>query len=136
MKPNSAIKKPLPSEWRGLDILALLKAANRTAVGKQTQRWYDAEAELVRLHNRREQISNDRVMASVIDQRIDDGQAATTQMAKTIADTPACNAVDIICKLVVSRRLDCGEETPGTQLTESAMLDLARFVKSAKRERS
>lgn len=129
-KLDSAVKLPIPDEWQGLNIPALLETANKTSVGKKTKRWHDVEVELIRLHNRRQQIAGDKVMASVIDQRISDSEKSAHQLASAIADTPARNAVDIICKLAVSRRLHCGEEDPGTKLSESALLDLVRFVQT------
>ena len=129
-----SLKKPFPETVGGTKISSLMAKAQHTKVGKMTMRWIELERELSRLHERRAEFAaprGDKVMERMIEVRIADAQKLADKLAVEISELSSRNATDVICKLAVARRMQCGcleAPNPDTMLATSALNDMLRFV--------
>ncbi len=129
-----SLKKPFPETVGGTDISSLMAKAQHTKVGKQTMLWVEVERELSRLHERKAELAGprgDKVMKRIIEGRITDAQSVADKLAVEISELSSRNVTDVICKLAVARRMQCGyigEASPDTMLATSALQDMLRFV--------
>ena len=127
-------RSPMPETCYGIKISSLLDRSKHTPVGKQAKRWHDLEVELTRLNNRRAQVAGDKVITSVIDDRISDNKAVADQIVREIANTPARNTIDIVCKHAITTRMQCNERSSSSSLSSSTLSDLLRVVNAVQKD--
>ena len=129
-----SLKMPFPESWNGTNISNFMAKVQHTRIGKETARWLDMERELSLLHERRAEFAaprGDKVMKAMIEGRIADAQRAADKLAIEISELSSRNATDVICKLAVARRMQCGcaeAPSPETMLATSALQDMLRFI--------
>lgn len=113
----------LPDRVSGIEVEDLLRASQKTDVGRLFQAWYNAVVSQTDASHDLEQVNGDRVMSLVNSYKIKAQALNAQKQSEEISFTDAQNAVDLVLKLVVSRYYQ-----PST-FTDSALRDLLRLTK-------